>query len=156
MEVRITDIETTKITGVQVHMEKNGTLCEERYFVWKESPLIAQFQSPNISGGVIDAWHHSLVFSEIEYHKDQEMFYFTKGTAIMIFADTDGESVNMDSIQAVRIPQGTQLIIEKGKGHFVAIAEGHEPVSMVVVAPKMEAPRVTLKETVRAVERGNQ
>lgn len=155
MEVQITDIEVSKIAGVRVQLEKNSSPYEERYFVWNESLLTAQFQSTEVSGGVIDAWHHSFIFTEIEYHEDQEMFYFTEGTAIMLFADTDGRSVDMESLQAVRIPKGTQLVIEKGKGHFVAMAEGSEPVKMIVVAPKMEAPRVTLKESVRAVPGGD-
>lgn len=150
MQINITNIESTRIHGVQVHLDKNDVLSEERYFVWKESPLTAHFQSKEVSGGVIDSWHHSLTFTEVEYHDDQEMFYFMAGTAIMLFADIIEGQVDMESIQAVRIPQGTQLIIEKGKAHFVAIAEDNIPVKMVVVAPKMDAPRVSLKEEVKA------
>lgn len=151
MEVKIRNIDQVEIKGVQVHMAVNDRPSENRYFVWKESPLTAKFQSKDVSGGVLKSWHHEPVFSEVEYHCDQEMFYFVAGTAIMLFADIEDGTVNMNTVQAVRIPCGTQLIIEKGKGHFVAIAENDEPVEMVVVAPKMDAPKIPLGEVVRAV-----
>ena len=43
----------------------------------------------------------------------------------MPFANFDSEGkVNEASIQIVRIPEGTQLIIDAGKLHFVPVAEG--------------------------------
>ena len=64
-------------------------------------------------------------FQEFEYHKDKEFFYFVQGTALMPFANFDSEGkVNEASIQIVRIPEGTQLIIDAGKLHFVPVAEG--------------------------------
>ena len=150
MQVKITDIANTKVEGIAVHLSKDDVLCEESYFVWKESPLTAKFKSNEVSGGVIEAWHHKLEFAEAEYHVDQEMFYFISGTAIMLFVDIKNGIADQESVQIVRIPAGTQLIIEKGKGHFVAIAEGNEPVKIVVISPKMEAPRVILKEVVYA------
>ncbi len=150
MHVKISDIENTKIEGVSVHMAKDDVSSEEGYFVWKESPLTAKFESGAVSGGIIEAWHHKLEFAEAEYHVDQEMFYFVSGTAIMLFVDLKEGIADPESVQVVRIPAGTQLIIERGKGHFVAIAEGNEPVKIVVAAPKMEAPRVELNEVVYA------
>jgi len=35
-------------------------------------------------------------------------------------------------------------VIAAGKGHFVAVAETDEPVEAVVVAPRMDAPRMAL------------
>lgn len=64
MQIKITDIENTSIEGVQVHMEKNDVSNEDGYFVWKESPLTAHFESGEVSGGVIDSWHHSLIFTQ--------------------------------------------------------------------------------------------
>lgn len=151
MQVRICNIEETAISGVEVHMAANDNPSAEKYFVWKESPLTAKFHQSEVSGGILQSWHHEFVFSEVEYHCDQELFYFVSGTAIMLFADIEDGKVKMESVQAVRVPEGTQLVIQEGKGHFVAIAEGDEPVKMVVVAPKMEAPRISLEEAVEAV-----
>lgn len=150
MEAEIKNIDQVKINGVQVHLACDEKGASNGYFVWKESPLTANFQSKEISGGVIKSWHHELVFNEVEYHCDQEMFYFTSGTAIMLFVDIKNGKPDMETVQLVRIPSGAQLIIEKGKGHFVAIAETDKPVEIIVVAPKMDAPKIMLSESVRA------
>ena len=123
----------------------------ENYFEWFGSALISKFRTPEISGGALKAWHHAPVFREIETHVDVEMFYFVSGVAIMLFMDMDGEQPDLDSTQIVRIQPGTQIVISAGKGHFVAVAEGDKPVEMIVVAPKMEAPRMTLPTPVKGV-----
>jgi oxalate decarboxylase/phosphoglucose isomerase-like protein (cupin superfamily) len=63
---------------------------------------------------------------------------------MMLFIDVHAQGPDLESAQIVRIQPGTQIIILKGKGHFVAVAEGDAPVEMIVVAPKMEAPRIKL------------
>lgn len=153
MKVDITDIGNTKIKGVRVFLPENETAGPEKYFEWRESALTAKFESSEVSGGVLNAWHHALEYEEAEYHRDEEMFYFVTGTAIMMFVDLCNNEADLSTVQVVRIQKGTQLIIEKGKGHFVAIAEGDEPVKMIVVAPKMPAPRIKLKEKIQAVRR---
>lgn len=152
MKLTITDIRKTVVYGVRVSLPETRMGKQERYFQWEESTLTAKFHSNKVSGGMLSSWHHALEFQELEYHEDEEMFYFFSGNAIMVFADIcDGEVV-MDTLQAVRIPKGTQLIIEEGKGHFVAIAEDDEPVHMIVVAPKMPAPRIAMKEKIEVVQ----
>lgn len=148
MNVKITNIKDTKINGVAVYVPNNEAPYREDFFEWAESPLTVNFKTSAISGGVITSWHHDYSFDVVESHVDQEMFYFTKGTAIMLFADIKDGSVDMSSVQLVRIPAGTQLIIDAGKGHFVAMAETDEPLNIIVVSPKMDAPRVALPEVV--------
>jgi oxalate decarboxylase/phosphoglucose isomerase-like protein (cupin superfamily) len=104
-----------------------------------------------ISGGALKAWHHVPVFKEVETHIDAEMFYFISGTAIMLFMDVDGGQPELDTAQIVRIQPGTQIIIPEGKRHFVAVAEGDEPVEMIVVAPTTDAPRITLPTPVEGI-----
>lgn len=151
MNVKITNMKDTKINGVAVYVPENASPYKETFFEWAESPLTASFKTSDISGGVITSWHHDYSFGVVEYHVDQEMFYFTKGTAIMLFADLKDGSVDMASVQMVRIIAGTQLIIDAGKAHFVAIADTDEPMNAIVVAPKMDAPRVALPEIIHGV-----
>jgi quercetin dioxygenase-like cupin family protein len=75
------------------------------------------------------------------------MFYFVSGVALMLFVDIKDGQVDLDTAQIVRVQPGTQLVIEAGKGHFVAVAESEAPVEMIVVSPKMG-----LAEAVEGVE----
>ena len=81
-------------------------------------------------------------------HIDREMFYFVSGEAIMFFIDVVDGRPDMASAQMARIQPGTQIVIDEGKGHFVAVANDSQPVYAVVVSPKMDAPRMTLPEAV--------
>ena len=65
----------------------------------------------------------------------------------MLFVDIKAGKAVMESAQIVRIPAGTELSIDPGKGHFVAIAEG-DTMKALVVAPVQDSPRITLDETV--------
>ena len=49
MEIAVTDIKDTKIEGVTVLREETEPY-RENYFEWAASPLIASFQSSQISG----------------------------------------------------------------------------------------------------------
>ena len=138
------------IDGVTVALP-DETAYRERYFAWQAFPLSAVFGNNEVSGGVLRAWRHVPVFGEVETHVDREMFHFVSGTALMLFCDMrDGKPV-METCRIVRIRAGTQLVIEAGKGHFVAVAEGDEPVCAIVIAPRMDAPRVPLDEAVTGV-----
>lgn len=150
MKIKITDIAETAIEGVTVYHNTETPYAED-YFEWAHSPLTAPFSASDISGGILTCWHHTFTFHELEYHEDQEMFYFMQGTAVMVFADQEQGTVVPDSIQMVKIPAGTQLIIQKGKAHFVPAALDSTPVKIVVVSPNMEAPRLSLKEPVTGV-----
>ena len=150
-KVRITDIADTAIKGVTVVTERDFDPYKEDYFVWKPTPLVAHFQSSEVSGGVLRAWKHTPVFSELETHDDDEGFFFVAGTALMAFADEKDGAVDEDTLQIVRIQPDTQLNIAAGKAHFVPVAEGDEPVTAVVVSPKMDAPRLPLAEPVAGI-----
>lgn len=139
------------VNGVIVQMPGSESIYHETYFNWSGSSLIAEFNRSAISGGILQAWHHVPVFSEIESHIDAETFYFVSGVAIMLFADIHNGKADLESAQMVRIQPGTQMIIHAGKGHFVPVAEGDEPVQIIVVAPKMDAPRVSLSEVITGV-----
>jgi hypothetical protein len=143
-KVAIQDLKPGLVRGVEVYLPSGEGVYKETYFEWAASPLRAKFSSQEISGGILKVWHHVPVFSEMEKHADAEMFYFTIGVALMPFVDLVNGQPDMATLQIVRIQPGTQLIIAAGKAHFVPVAEGSEPVGIIVVAPKMEAPRVTL------------
>lgn len=150
-EVSIQDLMPGVVQGVTVQLPSNQAGYRESFFEWTASSLVAQFEKKEISGGVLRSWHHTPNFKEIETHTDAEMFYFISGVALMIFVDVEAGCPKVDSAQIVRIQPGTQIIISAGKGHFVAVAEGDEPVSAIVISPRMEAPRIALPEGIAGV-----
>lgn len=143
-EYQIQDLRPGLISGVEVQLPGAVTPYKEGFFEWSASTLMACFQTPEVTGGLLKAWHHAPVFHEIEWHVDAEVFYFIRGTALMLFMDIAGGRPVMESGQIARIRAGTQIVISAGKAHFVAVAEGDEPVEAVVVAPRMDAPRMAL------------
>ena len=148
MNIKIQDLKKGTIRGVCVQEPDAVKPHCENYFEWNESTLTADFQSIEISGGLLYSWHHTPNFSQIEYHDDCEMFYFISGAAIMLFIDIEHGEPVMSSAQIVRIKAGTQIIIDKMKGHFVPVSETDEPVKIVVVSPKMPAHRIILPEEI--------
>ena len=151
MKLPVKNIEDVKIAGVQVQLPDTADTYKETYFEWTASTLECDMKTSKISGGILRAWHHVPVFSEIETHADSEMFYFIDGTAVMLFVDLKDGKPDMSTAQVVRVKAGTQIIISAGKGHFVMVAEDSVPVQVVVVAPKMDAPRCALPEAVEGV-----
>lgn len=147
-KILIENLQHNMIAGVTVFLPEDEAVYKESFFEWRASALTATFHTNEITGGILTAWHHMPVFNQIETHIDSEMFYFVSGTAIMLFIDVIDGCADMSSAQMVRIRQNTQIIIEAGKGHFVAVAEDSQPVYAVVVAPKMDAPRMDLPEFV--------
>jgi hypothetical protein len=150
-QAEIKDLEPGLVKGIEVQMPDAVQVYKERFFEWSASSLTSIFKINEISGGVLNAWHHVPVFDEVETHVDAEMFYFISGTALMLFIDMADGIPDMDTAQIVRIHAGTQIIISAGKGHFVAVAEGDEHVGIIVVSPKMEAPRTRLPIVVEGI-----
>jgi oxalate decarboxylase/phosphoglucose isomerase-like protein (cupin superfamily) len=150
-EIKIQDLRPGLVDGIEVQMPSEGDPYRETYFEWTASSLVASFETNEVSGGVLKTWHHVPVFREAEAHVGAEMFYFLAGVALMLFIDYKDGRPDPDTAQIVRIQPGTQIIIPAGKGHFVAVAEGDEPVEMIVVAPKMDAPKVALPIPVAGV-----
>lgn len=149
MKLQITDVADTVIAGVRVALpsEYRAGTYREDYFTWTGMPLVSPFQTGKIMMGILEGWHHTPRFDKIEYHADKESFYFISGTALMYFVDIqDGKPV-METGQIVRIPAGTELEIEAGKGHFVAVAE-NDHFTALVTSPVQGAPRLELTETV--------
>ena len=149
--ILIQDLRPGLVPGVEVQFPDTVAAYIENYFEWTGSSLTACFGSHQISGGVLRAWKHQPVFNEIEYHVDAEMFYFVSGTAIMPFMDMVDGQPDLSTAQIVRIPPGTQIIIPPGKAHFVAVAESDTPVEIIVVSPKMDAPRAPLPDPILGV-----
>ena len=87
-EIAVTDIKDTKIEGVTVLIEETEPY-RENYFEWAASPLIASFQSSQISGGILSCQTAEPQFQEFEYHKDKEFFYFVQGTASVSYTHLD-------------------------------------------------------------------
>jgi mannose-6-phosphate isomerase-like protein (cupin superfamily) len=151
-EITIQDLKPGLVPGLTVAMPGDAPYCEA-YFEWTATPLTGVFTTPEIGGGSLRSWKGVPQFSEVETHVDAEMFYFLAGIALMLFADMKSGKPDMASAQIVRIMPGTRFIIPAGKAHFVPVAETDVPLSVVVVAPKMEAPRFALPEAVRGVAR---
>ena len=147
-KIKIQNIENGLVNGIEVQMPESAETCREAYFEWTATSLVGKMKTNEISGGVLRSWKHTPVFYEMESHVDTEMFYFVSGTALMLFIDMKDGKPDIETAQIVRIFPGTGLAISPGKGHFVAVAEGAEPVCAVVAAPRMEAPRQTLQEAV--------
>jgi hypothetical protein len=150
-KIVIQDLRLDLVKGVAVQLPLAQPGYRETYFEWTPSSLTAPFQSTEVSGGVLRAWRHTPVFREIETHVDAEMFYFVSGVALMLFVDVKDGQVDLDTAQIVRVQPGTQLVIEAGKGHFVAVAESEALVEMIVVSPKMDAPRMELADVVEGI-----
>ena len=148
MKVRIQDIKAGLVRGVQVATDIPVTSYDE-YFEFTMNPLSLNMDTNQVVGGIIISHQKECCFSIAENHIDNEMFFFLSGTGLMMFIDYDEEGEpDVRTAQIVRIRPGTILTIEKGKGHFVCIAEGEEPVISVVCAPMFEAPKKRLSEPV--------
>lgn len=147
MNVKIQDLKDVSISGVKTLFTKSLDTYKETFFEWTAFPMVVDFKSNQIACGLLEGWHHTPTFDEIEYHEDAELFYFLEGPALMLFVDINNGKAVMDSAQIVRIPAGTELSIEAGKGHFVAVAEG-DTMKAVVIAPVQDSPRITLAETI--------
>jgi mannose-6-phosphate isomerase-like protein (cupin superfamily) len=151
-QVPIKNLKPGLVKGVEVYLpSEQAEVYKETYFSWFASPLVAKMNSSNISGGLLKTWHHTPTFTEVETHIEPEMFYFISGTALMLFIDLVEGIPDMDTVQIVRVQSGTQLIISAGKAHFVPVAESNEPVSIIVVSPKVDAPRTSLSTPVEAL-----
>lgn len=150
-KIKIQDLKPGFVTGVDVQMPGAIQPHQERYFEWTGSSMVAKMHTNEISGGVLKAWHHTPLFREIETHIDAEMFYFVSGVALLLFMDVKIGQPDPETAQVVRIQPGTQIVISAGKGHFVPVAEGDEPLEIIVVAPKMDAPRLPLPLGIEAI-----
>ena len=152
MELKITDLAATQISGVRVALPASYEtgVYREDYFAWTAMPLVTPFHTGEVMMGILEGWHHTPCFGQVEYHADKECFYFMSGTALMYFVDIrDGKPV-LESGQLVRIPAGAELEIEAGKGHFIAVAED-DHFRALVTSPVQQAPRLPLPETVCGV-----
>lgn len=143
---KIVDIAPGIVSGIEVQMPGAAKVYRENWFEWTATTLCSELQTTCLAGGVLDIWKHTPIFSELEYHTDNEMFYFVQGTAIMPFADIKNGRIDEDSLQIVRVPAGTQIIIHPNKAHFVAVSQDDTPVKIIVVSPAMDAPRLPLEE----------
>ncbi|TQI66854.1 hypothetical protein [Clostridium sp. KNHs216] len=151
MKKEIQDIAPGLIGGVDVQMPGAAQVYRENWFEWRATTLRAGMKQSTLAGGVLNIWKHTPVFAELEYHEDCEMFYFVQGTAIMPFADIKDGKIDMDSVQLVRVPAGTQIVIQPGKAHFVAVAQDDTPVTIIVASPVMDAPRLSPAEPLEGI-----
>ena len=147
MEVRITDIFSTPIKGVTVADCGQSAVYRENWFEWTAYPVVSKLHTNEVVSGLLQGWHHTPEFDVVEYHADHEQFWFFEGTALMLFCDIVNGSPDPATAQIVRVPAGTQLDIEPGKAHFVAVAET-DTFKALVVSPKQDAPRLPLPERV--------
>ena len=150
-KVKIQDLKLGVVNGININIPLGSDVYKETYFEWAANPLIARMLSNDISGGLLRSWHQVPIFNEVEYHVEAEMFYFISGIALMLFADLKNGKPDMKTVQIVRIQPGTQIVIPAGKAHFVPVAENTEPVNIIVVSPKVDAPRVSLETQVQGV-----
>ena len=147
-KIKIQDLTQGLVKGIEIQLPNSAETYKESYFEWTATSVVGKMNSNEISGGVLRAWHHTPVFYEMENHIDTEMFYFVSGVALMMFIDVINGKPDNDTAQIIRIQPGTQISISAGKGHFVAVAEGSDPLFAIVVSPKMDAPRMKLSQTI--------
>lgn len=149
MKLKIKDIGESEVKGVRFLNTGSCGPYREKYFEWTPFPMVSLFHNNSVMMGVLEGWHHVPAFTEIEYHEDRELFFFIEGTALMLFVDIENGATDMDSLEMIRIPAGTQMEIEQGKGHFVPVAEGGY-FKALVVSPVQDAPRIKLGEMIVA------
>lgn len=155
--LKIKNIAEVRIFGVTVTMPDSHPIHRGGHFHWTPSPEAAAFASGEVAGGFLKAWPHDPEFTELESHEDAETFFFVRGTALMLFGDIAANgAVDPLGLQLVRIPPHTSLIIDRGKGHTVAVAEGDEPVEAVVFSPRMAANKVRLDDVVTSLPRAGE
>jgi hypothetical protein len=152
-EITIQDIRPGLIRGVHVQLPNTAPPYREAWFAWTASTLSAHFETSDISGGVLNAWKHLPRFEALEYHIDREFFFFCSGIAIMPFAQLSDAAIDPESIIIARIPAGTQLVIDPDTAHFVPVAEDDVPITAIISAPRMDAPRIPLHEPILGVTR---
>lgn len=152
MKVKIQDLKDVKIRGVEYMFTDQVEEIEKLdHFEWTWWPLGTEFQTNEVYCGLLEGWHHTPIYTKLEYHKDRESFYFMCGTALMLFVDLDDDdNVLMDTIQMVRIPAGTYLNVDAHKAHWVPVAE-NDKYSSIVVAPKQGDIHVMLPEEVEGI-----
>ena len=149
MEIKIEKIGNEEIKGVRYFLS-DSKAYKESYFEWTALPLITPFHHSEIMNGILQGWHHTPIFSEIEYHNDFEQFYFFQGDCYMYFVDIKDGIPDLSTSQIVYIPEGTQLEIAPNKGHFIAVAN-KDTFKAIVTSPKQEAPRLNLSEISKGV-----
>lgn len=147
-QIKILSIEDIAISGVKVQLSSEYDIYEENYLRWSGTRLMLDLKSTSVAGGVLKVWRHQPVFQKLEYHDDREKFVFLQGTVIMPFVDVKDGKIIEDSLQYVRIPAGTEIIIEAGKAHFMPVACDSDSALMVVVSPDMPFYHVFLEEPV--------
>jgi hypothetical protein len=151
IKIQIQDLSPKLVPGIEVQMQAVIVPSRENYFEWAASSLVAKMHTNEVSGGVLRAWRQAPVFREIETHIDAEMFYFVSGVALLLFIDVKDGQPDPETAQLVRVQPGTQIVISAGKGHFVPVAEGDQPLEVIVVGPKMEAPRMPLPVVIEGI-----
>ena len=83
MNVKIQDLKDVTINGVKTLCTKSLGSYKETFFEWTAFPMAVDFKSTRIACGLLEGWHHTPTFNEIEYHEDAELFYFLEGPALM-------------------------------------------------------------------------
>jgi hypothetical protein len=78
-KIKIVDIMPGLISGVTVQMPSTAPVYKENWFEWTATTLQSPIKSNIVVGGILKAWTHTPVFTEMETHIDAEMFYFVSG-----------------------------------------------------------------------------
>ena len=115
MKLPIHNINEMKISGVSIQLNPQENEYKERYFQWTPYNLKTSFNGQEIISGRLIGWHHAPVFTEVETHGSDEMFFFTHGECIMIFCDLKNGIPALETVQLARIPAGTQVRLTPGE-----------------------------------------
>ena len=144
MQVKIQDLKDVTISGVNVAFTDTCEAYKEDFFEWTAFPVVTGFKTGNIMSGLLQGWHHTPNFDKIEYHADAEQFYFTEGTALMLFIDIKDGKPAMDTAQIVRIPAGTQLDIAAAFQQLVGRAGMPQPMKYDLLKLWVNLPPLTV------------
>ncbi len=149
MKRRIESIFELSIPGVRAHKVDPGSY-------YRESNFQVCFFPVNIMGMTKADWIHmerrEPVFDRLETHQASECAFFCTGEAIMPFATMRDGKLDVESICLARIPAGTQVEIDAGVPHYIAVAATDTDVNVVFVHPEIDAPRIFLDEAVEGIE----
>ncbi len=137
------------VKGVRFAKGKEGALLAREHFEWTSFPLETALKTNRVVSGLLQGWHRTVEFDTVEYHVDTENFYFLEGECIMPFCDQKNGVPDMDTLQLVRIPAGTQVEVAAGKCHYVPIPLT-DTFKAYVFTPLQDSVLLPLPESVRA------
>ena len=77
--------------------------------------MAVDFKSTRIACGLLEGWHHTPTFNEIEYHEDAELFYFLEVPRFNAVCGYQGWQSGHGIRSGLSDPAGTELSIDPAR-----------------------------------------